>query len=97
MDKYFPDGDKTSSFTAYGWASCHTLLQTLKLAGGDYSRENIMKAAASLKEFRAPLLLPGIVVDTSPTDFYPIEAMQLQRIEGETWKLFGDVISAESE
>ena len=97
MDEYFPDGDKTSSFTAYGWSACHTLLHTLKNAGGDYSRENIMKAAANIKEFRAPLLLPGIVVDTSATDFYPIEAMQLQRIEGETWKLFGDVISAESE
>lgn len=97
MDAYFPDGDKTSSFTAYGWSACNTLLHTLQSVGGDYSRENIMKAAASIKEYRAPLLLPGITVDTSATDFYPIEAMQLQRVEGETWALFGDVISAESE
>jgi branched-chain amino acid transport system substrate-binding protein len=96
MDKYFPDGDKTSSFTAYGWAVCNTMLQALKQAGGDYSRETIMKAAASLDHYRAPMLLPGITVTTSATDFYPIESMQLQRIEGETWKLFGDIISAES-
>lgn len=56
-----------------------------------------MKAAASIKDYRAPLLLPGIKVDTSATDLYPIEAMQLQRVEGETRALFGDVISAESE
>lgn len=97
MDKYYPDGDKTSSFTAYGWAVCHTLLDVLKRAEGDYSRENIMAKAASIKELRVPLLLPGITVDTSPTDFYPIEAMQLQRVKGETWELFGEIISAESE
>ena len=97
MDKYFPDGDKSSSFTAYGWAACHTLLDVLKRAEGDYSRENIMAKAASIKELRVPMLLPGITVDTSATDFFPIEAMQLQRIEGETWKLFGEIISAESD
>ena len=97
MDAHFPDGDKTSSFTTYGWSACNTLLHTLQSAGGDYSRESIMKAAASIKDYRAPLLLPGIKVDTSATDLYPIEAMQLQRVEGETWALFGDVISVESE
>ena len=97
MDKYYPDGDKTSSFTAFGWSACHTLLQVLKQSNGDYSRENIMKEAANIKEYRAPMLLPGIVVDTSPTDFYPIEAEQLARVKGESWERFGDVISAESE
>ncbi len=97
MDKYYPDGDKTSSFTPYGWAVCHTLLDVLKRADGDFSRENIMKSAASIKELRVPMLLPGITVDTSPTDFFPIEAMALARIKGETWERFGDVISAETE
>lgn len=97
MDKYYPDGDKTSSFTVYGYAACNTLLHVLKNADGDYSRENIMKQAANIKELRVPMLLPGILVDTSPTDFFPIEAMTLARINGETWELFGDVISAESE
>ena len=97
MDKYYPDGDKTSSFTPYGWAVCHTMLDVLKRADGDFSRENIMKAAASIKELRVPMLLPGITVDTSATDFFPIEAMGLARIKGETWERFGDVISAETE
>ncbi|MEM1161824.1 MAG: ABC transporter substrate-binding protein [Pseudomonadota bacterium] len=97
MDKYYPDGDKTSSFTPYGWAACHTLLDVLKRAEGDYSRDNVMAKAASIKELRVPMLLPGIIVDTSPTDFYPIEAMGLARIKGETWERFGDVISAETE
>lgn len=97
MDKYFPDGDKTSSFTPYGYAACKTLLHVLQQAGGDYSRENIMKAASNIKELRVPMLLPGITIDTSPTDFFPIEAMALARIKGETWERFGDVISAESE
>lgn len=97
MDKYYPDGDKTSSFTVFGWASCHTMLDVLKRADGDFSADNIMKSASSIKELKVPLLLPGIVVDTSPTDFYPIEAEQLVKIEGETWVRFGDVVSAESE
>jgi len=97
MDKYFPEGDKSSSFTPYGYAVCMTLLHVLQQTNGDYSRERVMKAAANLKELRVPMLLPGITVDTSPTDFYPIEAMVLARIKGETWERFGDVISTESE
>ena len=97
MDKYYPDGDKTSSFTPYGYAVCNTLLHVLKNAEGDYSRENIMKQASNIKELRVPMLLPGITIDTSPTDFFPIEAMGLARLKGETWERFGDVISAESE
>lgn len=97
MDKYFPDGDKTSSFTPYGYAACLTLLDVLKRANGDYSRESIMKSAASITELRVPMLLPGITVDTSATDFYPIEAMALARVKGETWERFGDIISAETE
>ncbi|WP_158970476.1 ABC transporter substrate-binding protein [Chachezhania sediminis] len=97
MDKYYPDGDKTSSFTVLGWASCQTMLDVLKRAEGDYSRDNIMEKAASIHELRVPLLLPGILIDTSPTDYYPIEAEQLMRFTGEGWERFGDIISAESE
>ena len=97
MDKYYPDGDKTSSFTPYGYAACKTLLHVLQQTNGDYSREAIMKSAANIKELRVPMLLPGITIDTSPTDFFPIEAMGLARIKGETWERFGDVISAETE
>ncbi len=96
MDKYHPTGDKTSSFTGYGYAVGHTLVKVLEQAGDDLSRENIMKEAANLRNVRIPLLLPGINVSTSPTDFYPIESMRLQKFNGTTYELFGDVIAAES-
>jgi branched-chain amino acid transport system substrate-binding protein len=97
MDEYYPDGDKASSFTVFGYGIAKTMEQVLRQAGDDLSRENIMKQAANLKEVEIPTLLPGIVVDTSPTDFYPIEAVQLVRFEGESWERFGDVLSSESE
>src|SRR5881275_17506 len=75
MDKYFPDGDKTSSFTAYGYTVAQTLHQVLKQAGDNLTRENVMKQAASLKGVKLPMLLPGIEINTSATDFYPIEQM----------------------
>ncbi len=97
MDKYYPDGDQTSSFTAFGYAVASTMEVVLKQCGDDFSRENIMAQAANLKNVRIPLLLPGITVDTSPTDFYPIEAEQLMRFNGESWERFGEIISAETE
>ena len=92
MNEYFPDGDKTDALTVYGWAVCHTLKQVLEQAGDDLSRENIMKQAANLKDFRAPMLLPGITINTSPTDFYPIEQWQLMRLKGESWERFGEIL-----
>ena len=96
MDEYYPEGDKTSSFTSYGYAACMTLKKVLEQAGDDLSRENIMKEAANLQDVRVPMLLPGININTSPTDFYPIESMQLSKFNGKNWELFGDIISAES-
>jgi branched-chain amino acid transport system substrate-binding protein len=96
MDKYMPQGDKKSSFHAYGYAVTASLVEVLKKAGDNLTRENVMKQAASLKGLEVPLLLPGIKINTGPNDFYPIQAVQLQRFEGETFKLFGNVISAES-
>lgn len=97
MDKYYPEGDKTDSNTVFGYATCMTLKKVLEQAGEDLSRENIMKQAANLEEVTVPMVLPGVVVDTSPTDFYPIEAMQLMKFNGSSWEAFGDIISAESE
>jgi branched-chain amino acid transport system substrate-binding protein len=65
----------------------------LKQCGDDLTRENVMKQAANLKNFQLGMLLAGIAVDTSPTDFAPIEQMQMGRFSGETWQLFGPVIS----
>lgn len=97
MDEYYPDGDKSSSFTAFGYNIAKTMEQVLRQAGDDLSRENIMKQAANLDNVELPLLLPGIVVDTSPTDFYPIEAVQLVKFEGESWEPFGEVLTSETE
>ena len=96
MTEYHPDGDKTSSFTSYGYAACKTLQKVLEQAGDDLSRENIMKQAANLQDLRVPMLLPGINISTSPTDFYPIESMQLSKFNGKNWELFGDIISVET-
>jgi branched-chain amino acid transport system substrate-binding protein len=97
MDKYFPDGDKTSSFTVYGYTVAQTLAQVLKQAGDNLTRENVMKQAASLKDLAQPMLLPGITINTSAKDFYPIEQMQMQKFNGERWELFGPVISGSGE
>ena len=93
MDKYFPDGDKTSSFTVYGYTVAQTLHQVLKQSGDDLTRANVMKQAASLKGLKQPMLLPGIEINTSASDFYPIEQMQMQKFTGERWELFGPIIS----
>ncbi len=95
MDKYFPDGDRSSNFTVYGYATSQTLVQVLKQCGDDLSRENVMRQAASLKNLAIGALLPGIVVNTSQTDFFPIEQMQMMRFNGERWELFGPVIAGE--
>jgi branched-chain amino acid transport system substrate-binding protein len=95
MDKYFPDGDKNNSFAVYGYAVAQTLVQVLKQCGDELTRENVMKQAANLKNFESGVLLPGIKINTSPTDYYPIEQMQLQRFNGERWELIGDVVSGE--
>jgi branched-chain amino acid transport system substrate-binding protein len=95
MDKYMPQGDKSSSFHVYGYAAGATMAQVLKQCGDNLTRENIMKQAASLKGFENPMLLPGIKINTSATDFYPIQAVQLSRFEGESWKIFGNVLSNE--
>jgi branched-chain amino acid transport system substrate-binding protein len=97
MDKYYPQGDKTSTFTVYGYAVSSTLLEVLKRAGDNLTRENVMKQAASLKGVEVPLLVPGIKVSTSATDFYPIQSVRLARLKGETFEEFGEILSNEAE
>jgi branched-chain amino acid transport system substrate-binding protein len=93
MEKYYPDGDRTSTFTVYGYLAAQTLVQTLKQCGDDLTRENVMKQAASLKDFQLGMLLPGIAINTSPTDFAPIKQMQMEKFNGERWELFGPVLT----
>jgi branched-chain amino acid transport system substrate-binding protein len=95
MDKYFPEGDKTSTFSVYGYLTAQTLVQVLKQCGDELTRENVMRQAANLKDFELALLLPGIRINTSTTDYYPVEQMQMSRFNGEHGVLFGPVISGE--
>jgi branched-chain amino acid transport system substrate-binding protein len=93
MAKYLPEGDTTDANYVYAMGVSMTMVQVLKQCNGDFSRENIMKQVANLHDLELPVLLPGIKINTSPTNFHPITQMQLERWDGKTWVLFGDVIS----
>ena len=93
MKKYYPGGNLADVNNIYGYSVAQTMVAVLKASGNNLTRENVMKQAASLHELRLPMALPGITVSTSATDFAPIKQMQLQKFEGETWKLFGELIS----
>ena len=95
MTKEFPDGDTLDGGTIVGYGVSQTLVQVLKQCGDNLTRENIMKQAANLKNYRTEVLLPGITINTSPTDFAPISQLQLMRFKGDKWELFGDVISGD--
>jgi branched-chain amino acid transport system substrate-binding protein len=95
MDKYMPGANQGDANYVYAYSVSFLMQQTLAKCGDTLTHENVMKQAANFKKLRVPLLLPGITVSTSPTDYYPIQAVQLQRFKGETWDLFGEVMSAE--
>jgi branched-chain amino acid transport system substrate-binding protein len=94
MDKYYPDGDRADSNTVFGYAIAETLSQVLRQCGDDLSRENIMRQAASLKNYQNPVALPGVVINTGPADFRPIEQMRLVQFDGNTWQPIGEVIES---
>jgi branched-chain amino acid transport system substrate-binding protein len=93
MDKYYPNGDKTDQQTVYGYSIAQTTVQILKQCGDDLTRENVMKQAANLRNLALPMLLPGIAINTSPTNFAPIRQAQMRRFEGERYVPFGPVLS----
>ncbi len=95
MDKYYPEGDKANANNLYGYVQAEAMAQVLKQCGDNLTRENVMKQAASLKDFHTDLMLPGIMVNTSADDYFPIEQMQLMRFNGQAWELFGNVITGE--
>ncbi len=92
MAKYYPDGNVRDASNVFGVLAAQTMVQVLKQCGNDLTRENVMKQAANLKDLKLPLLLPGITINTSPTDFFPVKQAQLARFDGKAWVLFGDVI-----
>jgi ABC-type branched-subunit amino acid transport system substrate-binding protein len=95
LAKDFPEGNKLDGSVIVGYGVAQTLVKVLQQCGDNLTRENIMKQAANLKDFRTEVLLPGIMINTSPTDFAPISQLQLMRFKGEKWELFGDVISGD--
>ena len=92
MKKYNPDANPIDGFNVYGYAVAKTLEQVLVQCKDDLTRENVMKQAANLKNVHIPMLLPGVVVNTSATDFYPIEQGQLIKFDGKEWVPFGGVL-----
>jgi branched-chain amino acid transport system substrate-binding protein len=95
LKQYYPDGNKIDGSVVYGYGAAQTLVKVLQMCGDDLTRANVMKQAASLKDFTTDTLLPGVTINTSPTDFAPIEQLQMMRFKGEQWNLFGDIISGE--
>ncbi|MGO9359723.1 MAG: ABC transporter substrate-binding protein [Xanthobacteraceae bacterium] len=93
MAKYLPDGDVRDSNYINGYNNAMALEHVLQAAGNDLSRENIMKQALSIKDLELPMLLPGIKVNTSPTDHLPVEQLQFMRFTGKQWERFGDILS----
>ena len=96
MTNYMPTASQGDANYVYAYAVSFLMHETLKKCGDTLTRENVMKQAANFQKLRLPLLLPGITVNTSPTDYFPLQAVQLQRFKGESWELFGDILSAES-
>ncbi len=93
MKRYNTSGNVADIFTVYGYSAAQTMVAVLRQCGDNLTRENVMKQAASIHELKLPMLLPGITVTTGADDFAPIKQMQLEKFDGTTWQLFGEVIS----
>src|SRR5437588_12626544 len=92
MAKYYPDGDKDSSFNSYGYSTTQLLIHVLKQCGDDLTRENVMKQATNLKNVVLDLSLPGIVANTTPDDYRVNKQLQMMRFNGERWEMFGPIL-----
>ena len=95
LEKYYPDANKLDGSVVYGYGAAQTMAKVIEMCGDNLTRENIMKQAASLKNFTPDTLLPRVKINTSATDFAPIEQLQMMRFKGEKWDLFGDNLSGE--
>jgi len=96
MKKSNPGGSLDDASNVFAYSVSFLMHKTLEKCGDNLTRENLMRQAANHQKLKVPLCLPGITVSTSPTDYYPIQAVQLARFKGETWELFGDIMHAES-
>jgi branched-chain amino acid transport system substrate-binding protein len=95
MNKYYPEGDKTNSSNVSGYVTAELLVQVLKQCADNLTRENVMRQTANLRNIELDMIMPGIKVNTSPTDYFPLEELQMRRFSGERWESFGPIISGE--
>src|SRR5437762_11195284 len=95
VEKYLPGSNVSDTNLVIGYMAAQTMAQVLRQSGDTLTRENVMKQAASLKEFEPDTLLPGIKIDTSASDFAPIEELPMMQFKGGKWELFGEIISAQ--
>jgi len=93
MNKWYPEGDKNDQLNAFGPTQAGVVVHVLKACGDELTREKVMKQAANTHELSLPMLLPGITVNTTPTDFAPVKQVQLARFNGERWELFGPILT----
>jgi branched-chain amino acid transport system substrate-binding protein len=96
MEKYYPTGNLADGSNGYAYAVANLVVAVLKQCGDDLTRANIMKQAANIKGLQLPMVIDGIKVNTSPTDFYPLQSLRMHRFKGETWEPYGDIISGEA-
>jgi branched-chain amino acid transport system substrate-binding protein len=96
LDKYYPEANRADASVMFGYTVAQGLVHVLKACGDNLTRENVMKQAASIKDLELDGLLPGIKVNTSPTDFAPISSVQLIKFKGETWERFGEILSGDA-
>ncbi len=94
MEKYYPDGDRTSGFQVQGYSAAQLMVEVLKRSGDDLTRENIMKQATNLKDVKLDLALPGVLINTSPTDYRVNKQVQMIKFNGERWEPFGPILGA---
>ncbi|MGL4560548.1 MAG: ABC transporter substrate-binding protein, partial [Afipia sp.] len=95
LAKHFPEGNREDGSVIVGYGVAQTLVHVLKACGDNLTRENVMKQAASIKDLQLNVLLPGVKINTSATNFAPIAQLQLQKFKGDRWVLFGDVMSGD--
>jgi hypothetical protein len=86
LKEYMPNANASDTFFLSGWTFSQMLVQVLRQCGDDLTRENIMRQATNLKDFRNPGLLPGSLINTSPTDYRVVKFMTLERFNGKNWE-----------
>ncbi|MCP3447183.1 ABC transporter substrate-binding protein [Bradyrhizobium sp. CCGUVB14] len=95
VTQFNPKANKLDAGVVFGYAAAQTMVKVLQMCGDNLTRDNIMKQAASMKDFEPDTLLPGIKINTAPDNFAPIEQLQMMRFKGKTWELFGEIISSD--